>query len=274
MKLSTLFPDNLQSLFSVPDAQLVEVEFILDSMKALVVDDEELAREEMYRLLTECGRFSKVLLAENGQQALTLCEEDGMDVAFLDIEMPGMDGFQLLGTLHDNQMPVILTTAHSDYAVRAFAEGVVDYLVKPVEPERLSIAIDRVVAWHAEDPASAATSPDNLMLDADSQVFLRDGERVWLVMVKDIEMLETCGNYTKLFFPGGPALIRRPLKEFSVRLNEKIFFRINRERVINIRKIVEVRASPRGHLVLEMPNNQIYEMSRHQTTEFQKLMAL
>jgi len=264
----------LGSLFPAPSVQLIEVEVTSDCMKALVVDDEELAREEMSRLLTESGRFSKIFLAATGQEALALCEQDGMDVAFLDVEMPGMDGFQLLTTLNDDRLPVVLTTAHSDYAVRAFAEGVVDYLVKPVEPERLVIAIERVISWHSEGAAAVPTAPDNLMLDSDSQVFLRDGEKVWLVTVRDIEMLETCGNYTKLFFPGGPALIRRPLKEFAGRLKEKIFFRINRERVINIRKIVEVRASPRGHLVLQMPNGETYEMSRHQTAEFQRLMAL
>lgn len=269
-----MFPYTLQSLFSVPSVQLIEVEFALDSMKALVVDDEELAREEMYRLLMESRRFSKVFLAGTAQQALTLGEQDGMDVAFLDIEMPGMDGFQLLGTLSDDRLPVVLTTAHADYAVRAFAEGVVDYLVKPVESERLSVAIDRVAAWHSEASASACSAAETSMLEADSQVFLRDGEKVWLVTVKDIEMLEICGNYTKLFFPGGPALIRRPLKELAGRLKEKIFFRINRERVINIHKIVEVSASPRGHLALQMPNGETYEMSRHQTTEFQRLMAL
>lgn len=270
-----VFPLSLDSQFSIWAGQLLAAVPLLDSMKALVVDDEELAREEMNRLLMESGRFSAVHLAGSGQEALAYCEQNGADVVFLDVEMPGIDGFQLLATLNDDRLPVVLTTAHSDYAVRAFAEGVVDYLVKPVEPERLRTAIERVVTWHSDQTSPSPEGPSDAMkLNAESQVFLRDGDRVWLVTVKDIEMLETCGNYTKLFFPGGPALIRRPLKEFAGRLEEKMFFRINRERVINIRKIVEVHASNRGHLVLKMPNGETYEMSRHQTAEFQHLMAL
>lgn len=240
-------------------------------MKALVVDDELLARGEMERLLNETGRFSRIYLAGSGQEALEICSQNGVDAAFLDIEMPGMTGFELLTELKDDHIPIVFTTAHSDYAVRAYAEDVVDYLMKPVEPDRLALAVDRVVAWHSK---SQSVAPNNSLLDEACQVFLRDGNRVWLVTIRDIEMLETCGNYTKLFFPGGPALIRRPLKEFASRLEEKIFFRINRERVVNIRKIVEVTSSERGHLVIKMPNGDVYEMSRHQTAEFQRLMSL
>lgn len=240
-------------------------------MKALVVDDEHLARQEMQRLLSESGRFAEIILASSGGEALKLCQQRGVDAAFLDVEMPGMNGFELLTELKQDRIPVVLCTAHSDYAVRAYAEDVVDYLVKPVEPERLATAVERIVGWHSN---TVTASVNNAPLDAECQVFLRDGDRVWLVMIKDIEMLETCGNYTKLFFPGGPALIRRPLKEFASRLEEKIFFRINRERVVNIRKIVQVNTSPRGHLILKMPNGDSYEMSRHQTAEFQRMMAL
>lgn len=263
----------LESLFPATHGHLSRVYPQIESMKALVVDDEELAREEMHRLLLASGQFSKIFLAATGQEALAFCEDDGMDAAFLDVEMPGMNGFQLLAALNDDYLPIVLTTAHSDYAVQAFAEGVVDYLVKPVEPDRLKTAIDRIVAWHTDVPPTPMEN-DEASLGLESQVFLRDGDRVWLVTVKDVEMLESCGNYTKLFFPGGPALIRRPLKEFASRLESKIFFRINRERVINVRKIVTVHTATRGHLELTMPDGKSYEMSRHQTIEFQRLMSL
>lgn len=241
-------------------------------MTALVIDDEELAREEMKRLLLENGRFDEIVLADGHAEALRLCEEHKIEAAFLDIEMPGHDGFKLLEELHQD-IPVVFTTAHSEHAVHAFEAGVVDYLVKPIEPERLQVAIDRVFsqragAGHVE--GGAQTMP---LQDSD-RVFVRDGERFWLVTIRDIEMLETCGNYTKLFFPGGPALIRKALKDFVARLDPRLFFRINRERAINLQKIVQVEASPRGHIVIKMPNGENYEMSRNQTAEFQRRMAV
>lgn len=239
---------------------------------ALVVDDEELAREEMRRLLTESGGFSEILLASGEKEALHLCQEHDLSAVFLDIEMPGCDGFQLLQEIGD-ELPVVFTTAHSEHAVQAFSAGVVDYLVKPIEPDRLEVALQRIASMLAGHPVQESVEGEGRLSNRD-RVFLRDGERFWLVTVEDIEMLETCGNYTKLFFPGGPALVRKTLKEFSERLDTRRFFRINRERVINIQKIVNIQSSPRGHLVILLANGESYEMSRHQTCEFQRRLAL
>lgn len=242
----------------------------ISSMKALVVDDEELAREEMRRLLDESRRFSDIFTAGTGQEALECCRETPMDAVFVDIQMPGLDGFELMAKM-EHTVPVVITTAYSDYAVRAFESGVVDYLVKPIEPERLRIAIDRIFSAQAahDDPGDAKFSLAN-----EDRVFVRDGGRFWLVTIGDIEMLESCGNYTKIIFPGGPALIRKTLREFSARLDPHIFFRINRERIVNVRKISGVASSPRGHLVIEMGPDHAFEMSRQQAVEFQRIMGL
>jgi len=236
----------------------------------LVVDDDATVRGLVERHLERAG-FA-VVTARGGQEGLRLVRELRPAAVTLDIMMPDLDGWTVLAAIKGDpalaSIPVVLMSIVEEKN-RGYALGAADYLVKPVESDRLVTAVDRIMAWHS---SAISVSPNTTSLDAECQVFLRDGDHVWLVTVKDIEMLETCGNYTKLFFPGGPALIRRPLKEFASRLEEKMFFRINRERVVNIRKIVEVTASPRGHLVLKMPNGESYEMSRHQTAEFQRMM--
>jgi len=240
-----------------------------NSMKALVVDDEELAREEMRRLLGESRRFTEIVAAGTGEEALDLCKDHPPDAIFVDIQMPGLDGFEFIARV-DQPVPIVITTAYSEYAVRAFESGVVDYLVKPIDPERLLVALDRISA-----SLSGQTGGETkFALANEDRVFVRDAGRFWLVTVGDIEVLESCGNYTKIFFPGGPATIRKTLREFSERLDPHAFFRINRDHIVNVRKIVRVTPAHRGQLMIEMGPDTQFEMSRQQSAEFQRLMGL
>lgn len=238
-------------------------------MKALVVDDEELAREEMRRLLGESRKFTEILAASNGAEALNVCKEHLPDAVFVDIQMPGFDGFEFIGRM-EHPVPIVITTAYSEYAVRAFESGVVDYLVKPIDPERLRVAIERIsamLAGHLEEETKFS-------LGSEDRVFVRDGGRFWLVTIGDIEVLESCGNYTKIFFPDGPATIRKTLREFSERLDPHIFFRINRDHIVNVRKIEKLTPSHRGQFQIDMGSDRVFEMSRQQSAEFQRLMGL
>jgi two-component system LytT family response regulator len=240
-----------------------------NSMKALVVDDEELAREEMRRLLGESRRFSEIVAAGTGEEALGLCKDHPPDAVFVDIQMPGLDGFEFIARM-DHPVPIVITTAYSEYAVRAFESGVVDYLVKPIDPERLRLALDRISATISGQPEAET----KFSLANEDRVFVRDAGRFWLLTIGDIEVLESCGNYTKIFFPGGPATIRKTLREFSERLDPHVFFRINRDHIVNVRKIVRVTPAHRGQLMIEMGPDAVFEMSRQQSAEFQRLMGL
>ena len=239
------------------------------SMKALVVDDEELAREEMRRLLGESRKFTEIISARTGAEALDVCKDHPPDAVFVDIQMPGLDGFEFIARM-DHPVPIVITTAYSEYAVRAFESGVVDYLVKPIDPERLRVAIDRISAMLA----GHSTEDTKFSLANEDRVFVRDGGRFWLVTIGDIEVLESCGNYTKIFFPGGPATIRKTLREFSERLDPHVFFRISRDHIVNVRKIEKLTPSHRGQFQIEMGSNMVFEMSRQQSAEFQRLMGL
>jgi two-component system, LytTR family, response regulator len=239
-------------------------------MKALVVDDEELARDEMSRLLTESRRFSEILTAGTGEEALGLCRDFSFDVVFVDIQMPGLDGFEFMAKL-EHSVAIVITTAYSNHALRAFENGVVDYLVKPIEPDRLSMALDRI---SSKLEGHGAREETNFSLANEDRVFVRDSGRFWLVTIGDIEMLESCGNYTTLTFPGGPATIRKTLREFSERLDPHVFFRINRDRIVNVRKISRVTPAARGQLCIELGPGLVFEMSRQQAAEFQRLMGI
>lgn len=241
----------------------------VNSMKALVVDDEELAREEMRRLLGESRRFTEIVAAGTGEEALDLCKDHPPDAIFVDIQMPGLDGFEFIARM-DHPVPIVITTAYSEYAVRAFESGVVDYLVKPIDPDRLRLTLDRISASLSGQPEEET----KFALANEDRVFVRDAGRFWLVTIGDIEVLESCGNYTKIFFPGGPATIRKTLREFSERLDPHVFFRINRDHIVNVRKIVAVTPAHRGQLMIEMGPDAVFEMSRQQSAEFQRLMGL
>lgn len=261
--------DNVLYRFAT-GAQIILPEKSGSCMKALVVDDEELAREEMHRLLDESRRCSEVLTAGSGEEALRLARIHHVDAMFVDIQMPGLDGFELMAKM-ESEIPIIITTAYSDYAVRAFESGVVDYLVKPIDPERLRVALDRISGSRT---SGRETEEVKFSLANDDRVFVRDGGRFWLVTIGEIEMLESCGNYTKIHFPDGPATIRRTLREFSERLDPHVFFRINRERIVNLRKVEAVKSAGGGQLAVEMSGGCSYEMTRSHMVEFQRLMGL
>jgi two-component system LytT family response regulator len=165
-------------------------------MRALIIDDERLARAELTRLLAAHPEIEIAGEARNGEEALDLIAKLVPDLLFLDIQMPGMTGFELLERL--DQVPqVIFTTAYDQYAIHAFEVSALDYLLKPIAPNRLAAAL-----------AKLRPRPERLRLE---QVFVRDGDRCWIVRLPDIFLLESEGNYTRLHFAGERPLIRRSL---------------------------------------------------------------
>jgi two-component system, LytTR family, response regulator len=169
-------------------------------MKALVIDDERLARLELRRLLAAHPAVEIAGEARDGEEALAMIAKLEPDVIFLDIQMPGMSGFDLLERLEDLPQ-VIFTTAYDEYALKAFEVNALDYLLKPVAPARLAAALARV---------RPRTEPARL-----EQVFVRDGDRCWIVRLPDIFLLESEGNYTRVYFGSERPLIRRSLNRSS-----------------------------------------------------------
>ena len=228
-------------------------------MKALIIDDERLARLELRRLLAAHPEVEIAGEARSGTEALAMIADLAPDLIFLDIQMPGMTGFELLESL-DDVPQVIFTTAYDQYAIRAFEVNALDYLLKPIAPERLAAALARV------HPRAETARLE--------QVFVRDGERCWIVRLPDIYLLESEGNYARLYFGSERPLIRRSLNTLEAQLDPAMFFRADRKRIVNLKWIEKVDVGISGGLVVTLRGGRTVEMSRRQSARLREAMSL
>jgi two-component system LytT family response regulator len=235
-------------------------------MRAMIIDDEPLARRELQRLLAEFPWLE--IVGEAGQiaEAIEKIEALMPELVFLDIQMPGGSGFDLLARL-EHLPQVIFTTAHSEHAVRAFEVNALDYLLKPVEPERLAAALTRIKRDTAE-PAPPAGAPLE-------QLFVRDGPRCWFIPLREVRLLRAEGNYVRLMWGKLQPLLGRPLTLLEQRLDPKHFFRANRAQILNLEFIesVEVGVNGRLHVQLRDGGPEV-EISRRQARLFRELTSV
>jgi two-component system, LytTR family, response regulator len=228
-------------------------------MKALIVDDERIARQELRRLLAAHPEIEIAAEAHNGEHALELISKLAPDVIFLDIQMPEMTGFEMLAKL-DDVPQVIFTTAYDEYAIKAFEVSALDYLLKPIASARLAAAVAKL---------RPPKVPPRL-----EQVFVRDGERCWLVRVADIYLLESEGNYTRVCFKGERPLITRSLAALETRLDPAIFFRTSRAQIINLKWVEKVETGPAGNLVITLRSGATVAASRRQSAALREALSL
>lgn len=247
-------------------------------MKAVLIDDERLARNELRRLLSAFPDLEVVGEAANGGQARSLLTRLSPDLMFLDVQMPGESGMELLETLEAPVPEVIFTTAYDEFAVKAFDLNALDYLLKPVDPVRLAAAIDKLRAKRAGSGA-ASTEPEAIRgarerLAADDKVFVREGERCWFVEVKSIRLLESEGNYTRVHFDAAQPQLFRSLNAMEERLDPKYFFRANRRQIINLAWIDKIEPWFSGGLLVHLKGGAKVELSRRQAQDFREKMSL
>ncbi|MDX2048538.1 MAG: response regulator [Chitinophagaceae bacterium] len=242
--------------------------------KAIIVDDERLARNELKKLLQDYPEIEVIAEAANASEGLQKIDELQPDLVFLDIQMPGKTGFDMLSEL-DKAPHVIFTTAYDEYALKAFEVNALDYLLKPVEPRRLADALNKLE--HADEKESAMPV-DHVVnrgtLGESDQVFVKDGERCWFVKLSDIRLFESVGNYAKVFFGPNKPLILKSLNALEERLDEKVFFRANRKHIVNLRMIEKVEPYFNGGLLLEIKGGEKIEVSRRQAVKFKEMMSL
>ena len=247
-------------------------------MKAIIIDDERLARTELRKLLQDYPEIEIVDEASNADEGLQKIENHNPDLVFLDIQMPGKTGFDMLSEL-DHAPQVIFTTAYDEYALKAFEVNALDYLLKPVEPRRLADAVeklkrtampngsgDKINNHHHSEPTS--------ILGESDQVFVKDGERCWFVKLSEVRLFESVGNYAKVFFAGNKPLILKSLNALEERLDDKVFFRANRKHIVNLRMIEKIEPYFNGGLLLELKGGEKIEVSRRQTVKFKEMMSL
>ena len=225
-------------------------------MKALIVDDEPLARRELRRLLGAFPSVTVVGEAGNIDEARERIESSSPDVVFLDIQMPGGTGFDLLAQL-DTVPRIVFTTAYDQYAVKAFDVNALDYLLKPIEPERLANALRKIQAA----PPAAPGAP----LD---QLFVRDGPRCWFVPLREVSLFTAEGNYVRLSWGKARPLLGRSLSVLEEKLDARRFFRANRQQIVNLDFIANVELGAGGRLHLQLRDGPEIEVSRRQARVF------
>ncbi len=228
-------------------------------MRAVIIDDERLARVELRRLLANHPEVEIAAEARDPEEALALLPNLSPDLICLDIQMPGMTGFELLERLEDVPQ-VIFTTAYDQFAIKAFEVNALDYLMKPIAPERLAAALARV-------------RPPNRGPRLD-QVFLRDGDKCWIVRLPDVFLLESEGNYTRLCFGNDRPLIRRSLNALEEQLDAATFFRANRRQMINLKWIQKTDIGVAGALLVTLRGGRSVEISRRQAARLREILSL
>jgi two-component system, LytTR family, response regulator len=244
-------------------------------MKAIIIDDERLARTELRKLLQDYPEIEIVDEASNAEEGIQKIDNHNPDLVFLDIQMPGKTGFDMLSEL-DHAPQVIFTTAYDEYALKAFEVNALDYLVKPIEPRRLADAVEKLKRTTHNGSAEKAvhhTEPTNILGEND-QVFVKDGERCWFVKLSEVRLFESVGNYAKVFFGANKPLILKSLNALEERLDDKVFFRANRKHIVNLRMIDKIEPYFNGGLLLELKGGEKIEVSRRQTVKFKEMMSL
>ncbi|MGB3005409.1 MAG: response regulator [Chitinophagaceae bacterium] len=242
-------------------------------MKAIIIDDERLARLELKKLLQEFPEVEIIEEAANADEGISKIESLQPDLIFLDIQMPGKTGFDMLSELERVPL-VIFTTAYDEFALKAFEVNALDYLLKPIEPKRLADAIQKLQLAEIKEIKPEGEHINNSLLTENDQVFVKDGERCWFVKLNEIRLFESVGNYAKVFFGINKPLILKSLNALEERLDEKSFFRANRKHIVNLRMIEKVETYFNGGLLLEMKGGEKIEVSRRQTVKFKEMMSL
>lgn len=234
-------------------------------MKVIIIDDSRLARNELKRLLSTESTIEIIGEAANAEQAKNIIEEKKPEVIFLDIHMPGKSGFDLLEEL-EFVPKVIFTTAYDQYAIKAFDFNALDYLLKPIDKERLAEALMKV------SNIDHVSIKENEIYIA-KQFFIKDGEKCWFVKVDDIKYFEVDGNYSKVLFGNKSPMILRSLNYLGKRLDTTMFFRANRKQIININWILKIEPWFNGGLKIILKDQKEIEVSRRQAMKLKEIMS-
>jgi two-component system LytT family response regulator len=236
-------------------------------IKAIMVEDSRLARLELKTLLQQQPDVELIGEFAEADSAIAAIDQLQPELLFLDIQLPGKTGFELLDALQ-HQPAVIFTTAYDQYALRSFDYDAIDYLLKPIEPARLAQALKR-----AQQRMQQIEAPAN-KLEINSSVFVKDGEQCWMLELSKVVQFSSCGNYTEVHFDGHNPLIHRSLNQLEQRLPEQLFFRANRQQIINIKQIASIDLTVAGGLELIMRDGCSIEVSRRHSSRFKQLLSL
>jgi two-component system, LytTR family, response regulator len=236
-------------------------------MKALIVDDEPWALFEMQRLLAPYSWLTIIGQAASAAEAIEYLEREELDAVFLDVQMRDGDGFSVLPSLPTPAPKIIFTTAYSNFALRAFEVNALDYLLKPIAPDRLAAAMTKL-----REPGKATNPERNLQ--PDDHIFVQDGGACWFVPVRSIRLLEVNGDYTRVYFGDHQPLIHRTASALENRLPANVFFRASRKHIVNLTCVESVTPWFSQTLKLKLKSGEEIEVSRRASQAWRKKLSL
>lgn len=237
-------------------------------MKAIIIDDERLARQELKNLLAAHKEVEVIAECADATQAKEKIQELKPDIIFCDIHMPGKSGLELVEEI-SAMVDVVFVTAYDEHAIKAFELNAFDYLLKPVQADRLAETIKKLSIKE-----SATKTDNNTPLTEKDTVFIKDGDKCWFVKLSDIRLFESEGNYVRVYFDNHRPLILRSLNSLESRLNEKQFFRASRKHMINLSYVASIETWFNGGLNVKLKDGKEIEISRRQAVRLKDMMSL
>lgn len=229
----------------------------MKKVECIIIDDERAARNELRRMLEGYPEFSIAGEAKNADEAKGLIETSKPQVIFLDIQMPGPSGFELLESLAE--VPeVIFTTAFDEYAVKAFEVSALDYLVKPFRAERFALSMEKIRKRLSEK----STTEDQ------RRIFIKEGHHCYFVQLTAVYLIESRENYACFYFNGKKALVKSSLTQLEEKLDENMFFRINRTQIVNTSYIQDIESLKNARIKIRLTTGAMLELSERQSIKF------
>jgi len=250
-------------------------------IRVLIVDDEPLARDRIREMLKDQSEFEVIGEAQNGQEAIRFVEKLNPDLVFLDVQMPGLDGFDVLQSLGVEHLPVVIfVTAYDQHAIRAFNVHAVDYLTKPFDRKRFAEALDHAKVFlkgpKGPDTARILSILEDLRPGARylERFAIKNGETVFFVRADEVDAVEAEGNYVRLRLGNSSHLLRETLTNIEEQLNPQVFVRIHRRTIVNINRVKELQTWARGEYRVVLLTGAHYTLSRGYRQHFESFIRL
>jgi two-component system LytT family response regulator len=245
----------------------------MKTTRTIIIDDERLAREELRSLLKEYQEIEIVAEAINGIDGIEKIKEFNPDLIFLDVSMPGMNGFEMLKQLEDLPQ-VVFVTAHDEFALQAFENQALDYILKPIDPDKIANVVRKISHENSFEDEQLLNLRKSRRLGEHDKVFIKDGEKCWFIELKNVRMMESDGNYVKVYFDSFRPMVLRSLNSFEEKLDNEVFFRANRKFIINLNHVVAIENWFNGGLKVELSKGEKIDISRRQAIRFRDIFSL
>ena len=237
------------------------------TIKTFLIDDEPLALEELTIMLAKHPTIEIIGSATNVIEAITTINLLKPDLIFLDINMPGKSGFELLQELEEAPH-VIFVTAYDQFAIKAFEVNALDYILKPINKDRLADAINKI-----KNHESLLKAKEE-KLSIDKRIFIKDGDKCFFIPLSEVFLIESVGNYARVYYGNKKPLLHKSLNYLEEKLPDTHFFRAGRQHIINIHIIKNIHPFFNNTLQLEMQNGEKIDISQRQSVRFKEIMGV